>query len=262
MGYRDDFYRTANIIGYSGQIDSFPSVYFQSSSEYGHITQMHFYPQNVGRMKVESAVGYTIGNERIKGVLKLVEKLNGKIFHESRSTLTRIGLGHQDFALLEQAIWRYPAEKYISEFGRLTKKKTDLDIIDAQIVKMGQVGLLARGVNLDHVHEHEIQDRSAPATQDREKFFLIKVEGSGPKDPLVFDCDIRSARNPDRIISGKTDAHGETATQWMPMYLIDGEIRFRGFGAFGRVETQWQKIVLGKSMTLQFGRYSFICEPL
>jgi len=48
MGYRDDFYRTANIIGYSGQIDSFPSVYFQSSSEYGHITQMHFYPQNDG----------------------------------------------------------------------------------------------------------------------------------------------------------------------------------------------------------------------
>jgi hypothetical protein len=262
MGYRDDFYRTANIIGYSGQIRSFPSVYFKSSSEYGHITQIHSYPQNVGRMKVESSVGYTIGNEPIDGVLKLVEKVNGNIFHESRSTLTRI-VGHQDFALLAQAIWRYPAEKYISEFGQLTENtKTDVDIIEGSEDAMANFrDLLEGGVNLGHVHGFQIQDRSAPARQDRGQF-LIKVEGSGPKDPLVFDCDIRSARNPDRIISRKTDAHGEATAQWMPVYLIDGEIRFRGFGAFGRVETQWQKIVLGKSMTLQFGRYSFICEPL
>src|SRR5262249_28047582 len=113
--------------------------------------------------------------------------------------------------------------------------------------------LLAQRGNLRHVHGNQIRDRSAPAIK-----LLIKVEGSGPKDPLVFDCDIRSARNPDSIISAKTDADGEATAQWM----IDGEIRFRGFGAFGRVETQWQKIVLGKSMTLQFGRYSFICEPL
>jgi len=86
----------------------------------------------------------------------------------------------------------------------------------------------------------------------------IKVVGSGPHDPLVFDYDIRSAGKPDEIITGKTDPKGNGTAQWM----IDGEIRFRGFGAFGRVETQWQKILIGRHMTLQFGRYRFICEPL
>jgi hypothetical protein len=86
----------------------------------------------------------------------------------------------------------------------------------------------------------------------------IKVVGSGPNDPLVFDYDFRSAGKPDEVISGKTDAQGHATAQWMS----DGEIRFRGFGAFGRVETQWQKIVISRYMTLQFGRYRFICEPL
>jgi Effector protein len=85
----------------------------------------------------------------------------------------------------------------------------------------------------------------------------ITVVGSGPNDPLVFDYDIRSASKPDEIVTGETDAKGHATAQWM----IDGEIRFRGFGAFGRVETQWQKIVIGRYMTLQFGRYRFICEP-
>jgi hypothetical protein len=72
----------------------------------------------------------------------------------------------------------------------------------------------------------------------------------------VFDYDFRSARQPDRSNSGKTDAQGRATNLWMS----DGEIRCRGFGAFGRVETQGQKIVLSRVMTLQFGRYSFICE--
>jgi len=88
----------------------------------------------------------------------------------------------------------------------------------------------------------------------------IKVVAS-PTDPLVFDYDMRSAREPDKIITRKTDAKGQatlTAAQWM----FDGEIRFRGFGAMGRVDTQWQKILIGRYMTLQFGRYRFICEPI
>ncbi len=86
---------------------------------------------------------------------------------------------------------------------------------------------------------------------------LIKIVGSGPNDPLVFDYDIRSAHKPDEITHGTTDVRGRATAS-----AIDGEIRFRGFGAFGRVETQWQKILLSRQMTLQFGRYSFICEPL
>jgi hypothetical protein len=74
----------------------------------------------------------------------------------------------------------------------------------------------------------------------------------------VFDYDVRSAGKPDNIISGKTDAQGHATAQWM----TDGEIRFRGFGAAGRVDTPWQKILISKYTTLQFGRYRFICRPL
>jgi hypothetical protein len=88
--------------------------------------------------------------------------------------------------------------------------------------------------------------------------FSIQVVGGGPNDPLVFDYDIRSAGKPGEIKSGRTDAKGYATAQWM----IDGEIRFNGFGALGSVETQWQKILISRYMTLQFGRYRFICEPL
>jgi hypothetical protein len=63
----------------------------------------------------------------------------------------------------------------------------------------------------------------------------IKIVGSGPSDPLVFDYEIRSVGKPHQIISGKTDAQGNATAQWMS----DGEIRISGFGAFGNVETQW-----------------------
>ncbi|WP_125483178.1 hypothetical protein [Caballeronia choica] len=104
------------------------------------------------------------------------------------------------------------------------------------------------------VKHGEVRSRLQPIS------FSIKIVGSGPNDPLVFDYDIRPAGKPDEIISGKTDARGRATViaQSMP----DGEIRFRGFGAFGRVETQWQKILLSRQMTVQFGRYSFICEPV
>ncbi|WP_109483672.1 M91 family zinc metallopeptidase [Paraburkholderia sp. C35] len=88
--------------------------------------------------------------------------------------------------------------------------------------------------------------------------FSIKVSGSGPDDPLVFDYELRPVDDPDKIVRGKTDPRGRATAiaQWM----TDGEIRFKGFGAFGRVETQWQKVLLDRTMILQFGRYSFICE--
>ncbi len=86
----------------------------------------------------------------------------------------------------------------------------------------------------------------------------IKIVGSGPADPLVFDYEIRSAGKPNEIVSGKTDDQGNATAQ----SSSDGEIRFRGFGAFGRVETQWQKILINRYMTLQFGRYRFICDPV
>ena len=51
----------------------------------------------------------------------------------------------------------------------------------------------------------------------------IKVVGSGPNDPLVFNYDILSTGKPDQIFSGKTDDQGHATAQWMD----EGEIRFR-----------------------------------
>jgi Effector protein len=90
-----------------------------------------------------------------------------------------------------------------------------------------------------------------------DKFLSIKIDGSSG-DPLVFDYEIRSSGKPDEIISGKTDVKGSATAHWMS----DGEIRMSGFGACGRVGTEWQKILVSRRMTLQFGRYSFICEKL
>jgi len=127
MGYRDDFYVAANVIGYSGTLRDFPSVYFQSGTEYGHITQKHDISQNVGRGTVRPSKGYSIGNMKDKnGTLRLVEAMNGKIMHVSRSTLTPVSsMSGDDKAVLYQAIYNYPNEKLIDGYS-----DNDLDLID------------------------------------------------------------------------------------------------------------------------------------
>lgn len=127
MGYRDDFYAVGNIIGYSGSLHSFPTVYFQTANEYGHITQKHDTSQNVGRMEVSQANGYSIGNETIQGQLRLVERVGGKAIHVSRSTLTRVPASDAaTLAILAQAIWKYDGEKYITHYDEET-----FDMMDA-----------------------------------------------------------------------------------------------------------------------------------
>jgi hypothetical protein len=139
MGYRDDFYMVQNIIGYSGNLNDFPTVYFQKGDEYGHITQKHPDSQNVGRMEVYKSAGYWIGNEMVGSTLKLVEKVNGKIFHESRSTLTKVDTfdpsNRDTVALLAQSIYNRDAgEKYISSYS-----DKDFDTIDATIAAKAKV---------------------------------------------------------------------------------------------------------------------------
>lgn len=127
MGYRDDFYAVANIIGYSGSLQSFPTVYFQTATEYGHITQKHDTSQNVGRMEVSKSKDYRIGNETIQGQLRLVERVGGRPIHVSRSTLTRVAAGDTaTLAILAQAIWKYDGEKYITHYDEDT-----FDMMDA-----------------------------------------------------------------------------------------------------------------------------------
>lgn len=62
MGYRDDFYVSSNIIGYTGNVDDCPTVYFKSGNEFGRITQRHPNAKNVGRNLVREAVDYYIDN--------------------------------------------------------------------------------------------------------------------------------------------------------------------------------------------------------
>jgi len=118
MGYRDDFYAACNIIGYTGEAITDPTVYFQTDTERGHITQKHDVSQNVGRHIVRSAAGYEIRNELVEGELRLVEKQNGVITHRSRETFHVLGSGDATTRdVLAEAICRYPGEKYTSKFS-------------------------------------------------------------------------------------------------------------------------------------------------
>lgn len=63
MTYRDDFYTPQNLIGYTGDINSpqTVSVYFESNTEFGHITQVHPEPHNVGRTRVWNKLLFEVG---------------------------------------------------------------------------------------------------------------------------------------------------------------------------------------------------------
>ena len=114
-------------------------MYFVKGDEFGHITQKHDDSQNVGRMEVMKSKNYSIGNEDVNGTLKLVEKENGKIFHESRSTLTKVDTvdpsEKETVALLAQSIYnRDTGEKYISGWS-----KKDFQTVDTAIANKAKV---------------------------------------------------------------------------------------------------------------------------
>lgn len=79
MGYRDDFYKAENIIGFTGDLANNPTVYFADAGgkspklekvggsdkvvvSFGHITQAHSIAANVGREAVREAYSYSIFN--------------------------------------------------------------------------------------------------------------------------------------------------------------------------------------------------------
>ena len=77
-------YKTENIIGYTGNIDDNPTVYYRRpSGTFGHITQDHKYQDNIGRENARNHPGYTFGNTGPGG--RLEEKINGKVIHPSRN---------------------------------------------------------------------------------------------------------------------------------------------------------------------------------
>lgn len=97
MAYEADFYVPENIIGYTGDIDDKPTVYFKRVEAdgmitFGHITQNWFdgtfgesNSPNVGREEVRSAKDYTIENVN-NAMLEQAPSINFR--HPSRSKIT------------------------------------------------------------------------------------------------------------------------------------------------------------------------------
>jgi hypothetical protein len=100
MGYRDDFYVEDNIIGYTGDVQSNPTVYFKATCRddhkkitFGHITQAHGEAGNVGREPVRNSATYAVFNRMVDGKMRLQECVYGP------EQLTDIGLvGEKAFA--------------------------------------------------------------------------------------------------------------------------------------------------------------------
>jgi hypothetical protein len=135
MGYRDDFYTAKNIIGYTGNLNDNPTVYFANADaldptldqvdgmdkivwEYGHITQAHPRADNVGRERVFASYSYNIFNVQTQsGDHRAKESVYGRLgglrpdnegystFHTSRNTFERVTKGNHH--ILAQAIVRH-----------------------------------------------------------------------------------------------------------------------------------------------------------
>jgi hypothetical protein len=112
MAYRDDFYNPRNIIGYTGDLLHYPTVYFRRGPEYGHITQHHRYAHNVGREQVGWDASYYIANHYHKGRIVNTEWERGILVHHSRNPLITSDRFHPgDLTILRQAIIDFPDEK-------------------------------------------------------------------------------------------------------------------------------------------------------
>ena len=112
MGYRDDFYKEENILGYTGQLGSNPTVYFADAGgvnpklqqvgdkqkvvvQFGHITQAHDDSTNVGRERVREAFSYSICNVVDRSVPGLENPTGKEIAQEcvyGEQELNKIGL--------------------------------------------------------------------------------------------------------------------------------------------------------------------------
>lgn len=127
MGYRDDFYIVANIVGYTGDVAVYPTVYFQIGDEYGRITQRHDAPTNLGRNKVYKDATYTFENRtQPDGSVCMVEMSKGKVRHTSRNSfIPRTGLSAEQVALLAQSIINYQLEKTIEIADRKVRAAED-----------------------------------------------------------------------------------------------------------------------------------------
>ncbi len=121
-GYRFDFYKAENIIGYTGSLHDNPTVYFETATEYGHITQYHRQADNIGREVVSDrdmgdGLLYVMRNETINGREVMCEGIadadnpDGPFYpgyHESRNKFMSTQRANVAIlSLLAQSIWRF-----------------------------------------------------------------------------------------------------------------------------------------------------------
>jgi len=107
MGYCDTVYRPDNIIGYTGDLNRDPTVYFRATSTdedgspntkqvgnnmqilflHGHITQAHPTPTNIGREMVVESWSYSIMNAGAEhddsGLIEPGKKALQEVYHSS-----------------------------------------------------------------------------------------------------------------------------------------------------------------------------------
>lgn len=117
MGYRDDFYIQANIIGHTGNVNQDPTVYFMTGpahgpNEFGHITQDHNLFANIGRETVLRAAKYEM-RQGAGGTLE--EWANGVCIHPSRTAF--VAVSPATLPALARAIARLPDKKGMEYFA-------------------------------------------------------------------------------------------------------------------------------------------------
>ena len=144
MGYRDDFYKKDNILGYTGDLMKDPTVYFADAGglnpntvdvdgrtqvlvSFGRITQVHPHEDNVGRGKVHECYSYSISNVTENGREQAKECVYGRSelkaigmrqkggendhlsFHTSRNRFEQVTSGNIE--ILALAIAKFPNAK-------------------------------------------------------------------------------------------------------------------------------------------------------
>jgi hypothetical protein len=104
--YEDAFYKKENIVGYTGNININPTVYFKRGNTFGRITQDHPNRSNIGRNKVRTKTDYKIANTA-SGHAE--EYYDGRVQHRSRS-LFKSASWFEKFKLAK-AIALFPNQK-------------------------------------------------------------------------------------------------------------------------------------------------------
>ncbi len=104
--YGEDFYKKENIIGYTGNPHTQPTVYFRDGDRFGRITQAHGNPRNVGRNLIREHLDYQIANTGVGG--KAQEFYGGQVHHDSRNPFVEVAQDSEVLDGLATAIINFP----------------------------------------------------------------------------------------------------------------------------------------------------------